>query len=491
MVNWTASGGIPPYTWSVVVGSLPPGLSLGSSSGILSGIPASTGSFNFTVQVTDANLTTNIRIFNLTIAPVSQTGFVYTRTPLGSTVVSPVTVRIQGVFGVDLCANVVGSTGYWIAFSNVDHIDTFTSVANHAQGEVVDDTFQVSLSPSTYSVRLECIRIHAHAGFSLESGLGIPTIAITTFNLAEGLVEEPYSQILQASGGTAPLIWGILSGLLPVGLSLNSSTGEITGTPTDVETVNFTVQVTDANNNMATKDLSIVVHGNTLVGSNVVVGPLSGVTLTFSQVTQEGQTTVASSSSGTAPPSGFKLGNPPTYYDISTTAVFTAPVEICVNYDDTQFKNENNLKLSHFENGQWMNVTTLLDTANNIICGSVSSFSELALFENLDIDYITDEVKDFNFDEDIEQGLLDKLTAAKSALERGKTKTAINILKAFINQIKAQEGKKITNEQATVLLNDTETLINQLQNNPLVVFLKFIFVDLWARLLGLISFSFK
>lgn len=60
-----ASGGAQPYTWSVIQGQLPPGLSLaGTTSGnaIISGVPTLTGTYTFTVQVTDAE-----------IAPATQT----------------------------------------------------------------------------------------------------------------------------------------------------------------------------------------------------------------------------------------------------------------------------------------------------------------------------------------------------------------------------------------------------------------------------------
>lgn len=49
------TGGIPPYTWAIVDGAIPPGLTLDSATGILSGIPGVSGFYQFTVQVTDSN----------------------------------------------------------------------------------------------------------------------------------------------------------------------------------------------------------------------------------------------------------------------------------------------------------------------------------------------------------------------------------------------------------------------------------------------------
>ena len=51
--NLFASGGVQPYTWSVVAGTLPPGLELPRRENTISGTPTTAGTFTFTVRVTD------------------------------------------------------------------------------------------------------------------------------------------------------------------------------------------------------------------------------------------------------------------------------------------------------------------------------------------------------------------------------------------------------------------------------------------------------
>jgi hypothetical protein len=79
---------------------------------------------------------------------------------------------------------------------------------------------------------------------------------VTYYNISS------YSQTLTASGGTAPYTWSISSGSLPTGLSLNSSTGVISGSVTGT-TQSFTVMVTDADSTTTTKPLSITVQSAT------------------------------------------------------------------------------------------------------------------------------------------------------------------------------------------------------------------------------------
>jgi len=82
--------------------------------------------------------------------------------------------------------------------------------------------------------------------------------AITTSSLPNGTVGTTYRQTLTADGGT-PITWSVENGgSLPAGLSLNSSTGAITGVPTAAGISTFTVKAANAKGS-DTKELSITI----------------------------------------------------------------------------------------------------------------------------------------------------------------------------------------------------------------------------------------
>ena len=81
---------------------------------------------------------------------------------------------------------------------------------------------------------------------------------ITTESLPNGTVGTTYSQTLAATGSDT-ITWSINSGSLPDGLTLNSDTGEITGTPTTASSYSFTVKAENAYGSK-TKELTIIIN---------------------------------------------------------------------------------------------------------------------------------------------------------------------------------------------------------------------------------------
>jgi hypothetical protein len=63
------SGGLAPYTYAIIAPQLPPGLTLGASTGIISGIPTIAGTYTFTVQITDSNLNSSTVTCTIVILP--------------------------------------------------------------------------------------------------------------------------------------------------------------------------------------------------------------------------------------------------------------------------------------------------------------------------------------------------------------------------------------------------------------------------------------
>ena len=100
---------------------------------------------------------------------------------------------------------------------------------------------------------------------------------ITTTSLPNGTVGASYSQTLTATGDT-PITWSV-SGTLPVGLSLNSSTGEISGTPTAAGKASFTIKASNGVDPAATRALSITVDAVPVIAYTVSFNSNGGNTI--------------------------------------------------------------------------------------------------------------------------------------------------------------------------------------------------------------------
>ncbi len=89
-----------------------------------------------------------------------------------------------------------------------------------------------------------------------------PLPLVTTTSLPDGTIGLSYSATLMNSGGLSPFTWTVTTGTLPAGLALGPSTGTISGIPTGPSgDFPITVQVTDADSNTASANLSIAIVG--------------------------------------------------------------------------------------------------------------------------------------------------------------------------------------------------------------------------------------
>lgn len=155
-----------------------------------------------------------------------------------------------------------------------------------------------------------------------EAGASSPTI--TTTSLPDATQNQSYNQTLQASGGDAPLSWSVISGALPSGVSLSSS-GQLSGTPTQTGTFNFTVEVEDQDQDSDTQALSLTVDapGSPQLPSDILDLTAWKITIPFDSNGNDGPTNNAAEVTQPALDS-YEL---PGYFEVNSTGdavVFTA-----------------------------------------------------------------------------------------------------------------------------------------------------------------------
>jgi hypothetical protein len=119
------------------------------------------------------------------------------------------------------------------------------------------------------------------------------------------------------------------------------------------------------------------------VGEDVTITPTPEITIQLGNVTSSGSLSVVkNSTSPQDPPSNFQFATE--VYNIEYTGEINPlqPVTVCINYDDSKVTDENNLKLLHWTNGVWEDITTSLDTDTNTLCGETVSFSPFVIAES-------------------------------------------------------------------------------------------------------------
>jgi hypothetical protein len=141
------------------------------------------------------------------------------------------------------------------------------------QGLSLNASGLISGTPTVFGTFPFSVRVNDSASGVAVASLSIliqpdtePLGIISSGDLLLGVTGVDYIQQLLFTGGTAPRTWSMASGTLPAGLTLNSSTGAISGKPTQVGNSTFTVRLTDATQTTVTSDsLRIAISPGPLV----------------------------------------------------------------------------------------------------------------------------------------------------------------------------------------------------------------------------------
>ena len=260
-----ATGGTPPYTWST--GTLAAGLTLSATSGAtvtISGTPTTAGAYNYQVQLTDSGTpgqsatpqtySGSIQPPNLTFTCTPATGPVQVGTAYsasckatgGTAPYTWSTGTLPG--GLTLSA----TTGTTVTISGTPT----TAGAYNYQVQLTDGGMPAQTpTPQTYSGSI----------------LAAPLTFTCTPSTGPVQVAAAYSSTCAVTGGTTPFTFSISSGALPPGLTLDSNSGAISGTPTTGGAYSYTIGVKDS----STPAQSATQDYNGKIRSSVTVDPSS------------------------------------------------------------------------------------------------------------------------------------------------------------------------------------------------------------------------
>jgi FG-GAP repeat/Putative Ig domain len=245
---FTANGGLAPYSFRISAGALPSGLTLDPVTGALSGAPAASGTFSFTIRATDSGGCSGSTAYVLTVnCPTIQITPANPNLPNG-TAGSP----FNGTFTVT-----GGTAPYTFSITNGAlpgglTLDAATGAVSGAPTVTGEFSFQVRVTDG-----FGCFASRAYV-----LTINCPTINVepANSNLPNGAVGTAYNQTFSATGGVGAYAFDVVMGALPNGLTLDASTGALSGAPTARGAFNFVIRATDGNGCVGRRPYRIVVN---------------------------------------------------------------------------------------------------------------------------------------------------------------------------------------------------------------------------------------
>ncbi|MDR2327040.1 MAG: putative Ig domain-containing protein [Acidovorax sp.] len=323
-----ASMGTAPYTYVISTGALPAGLSLNATTGQITGTPTASGSFSFTIQVTDSHGATGSQTYTQTVAQQTPQANAVTASVAANSSANGIALSISG--GTATSVAVTTQAAHGIAAASGTSI-SYTPVAGYSGS----DSFQYTASNAGGTSAAATVNITVTA----------PTLNIAPSSLPAGMVGKAYSQGLAASQGQSPYTYTTSVGSWPNGLSLDPTTGQITGTPTVSGSFNLTVQITDSNGVVGSQSYTLTVVVAVPVANAVVatVAANSSATDIALNITGGAASSVAvavQAAHGTATASGLSISYTPVagysgsdsfQYTATNASGTSAPATVTVN----------------------------------------------------------------------------------------------------------------------------------------------------------------
>ncbi|MGO9455138.1 MAG: putative Ig domain-containing protein [Candidatus Binataceae bacterium] len=233
------SGGTSPYTWSVSPATLPPGLILVPSSGVIGGEPTGCsntpcGSYTFTVT-DEAGNSSSTQPIPITVGPPASPLTITPTTLPGATIGSPYSATMTATGGVPVYTWSLSGNPSWLSI-------------NPSTGVLSGTPTGTSGSTASFTVIVTDSQTPTHGTQSVGQSIVIVvgTLTITTASLPAATVSTSYSATVNATGGITPYTWSLSSN--PSWLSINPSTGVLSGTApgTPGTTPSFSVTVQDS-----------------------------------------------------------------------------------------------------------------------------------------------------------------------------------------------------------------------------------------------------
>ena len=213
--QFAATGGIPPYLWSIQAGSLPGGITLDRQTGSLTGTPSTPQLAVFQVKVTDSEEHADIAENRITVVGPE----------LAITTVSLETGTVGSHYAQGLEASGGAPPYRWSVSSGALPaglaLDAGVGMISGTPAQHCDTLLTVQVSDSQ----------GAGASRELKLLVDSPGLAIVTESLPKAELGKAYEAALAADGGVIPYRWSLTGGQLPPGLTLNPATGLLSGTP--------------------------------------------------------------------------------------------------------------------------------------------------------------------------------------------------------------------------------------------------------------------